>query len=277
MTVGVGALSADTDGRETRAVVVCSDRMVTWGNTEFEHDIPKIIPITDRIAALMAGDAIRGSRIVRESTNQVLAGSPSVLSVVQAAAHQYSALRRDQLQTEFFAPRGIAMQQFYQGLQNQMVGKLALDLDGVVARFNYGVELLIAGVDDAGAHLYFVGNPGHSNSDFEQIGFCAIGSGAIHAQQSMIGLGHTRERGLEETIFNVYASKRRAEAAPGVGHYTDIAVIRDSGITYLTHDQLARVGELYADMYRPITDTLRRRLVGMQLLESGTSDLAQIE
>jgi hypothetical protein len=77
--------------------------------------------------------------------------------------------------------------------------------------------------------------------------------------------------------LNVYASKRRAEAAPGVGHYTDIAVIRDRGITYLTHEQLARVGELYADMYRPITDTLRKRLVGMQLLESGTSDLAQIE
>src|SRR5690242_19861162 len=59
MTVGVGALAADSDGRETRAVVVCSDRMVTWGHTEFEHDIPKIIPITDRIVALMAGAALR--------------------------------------------------------------------------------------------------------------------------------------------------------------------------------------------------------------------------
>jgi 20S proteasome alpha/beta subunit len=45
----------------------------------------------------------------------------------------------------------------------------------------YNAELLIAGLDERGAHIFFIGNPGGMSTAFYQIGFTAIGSGAIHA------------------------------------------------------------------------------------------------
>ena len=47
MTVCIGALCSDATD-----VVVISDRMVTLGHlTEFEHELPKINNITDRVVA----------------------------------------------------------------------------------------------------------------------------------------------------------------------------------------------------------------------------------
>lgn len=86
-------------------------------------------------------------------------------------------------------------------------------------------------VDDSGAHVYSVQNPGRPEYLHDVIGYATIGSGAIHAVQSMIDFGHSTKAQYHETVFRVYASKRRAEVAPGVGLDTDMAVIsagRDS-------------------------------------------------
>src|SRR4051794_24783722 len=76
-----------------------------------------------------------------------------------------------------------------------------------------------------GGHIYSVQNPGRPELLNDIIGYAANGSGTIHALQSMIGLGHSPEAEYHTTVFRVYASKRRAEVAPGVGADTDLAVI----------------------------------------------------
>ena len=262
MTICLGALCAGADGTDAAAVVVASDRMVTMGGiTEFEHEVPKVTQIGDRIVALAAGDALRGAQLINELRRDVHHGAQQLQNVAATAAALYAALRRQQIESEILSPRGITMQQFYQGLQQAMLPQLVINIDNLIGTFNYNLEVLIAGADDSGAHLYAITNPGGSYDDFQPIGYAAIGSGALHAVQSLIGMRQTPLRCLHETVFNVYASKRRAEAAPGVGRETDVVIIQANAITRVEQPVLQQLDTLYQEYQRPVEE------IGKQLNE----------
>ncbi len=267
MTICIGALCSYPNVHPSKALVIASDRMVTFGGiTQFEHEVSKIIEVTDKIVIMTAGDALKGSRLARDIMTHIPAGSPTVKGVADASALRYTELRKEQIEAQIFTPRGISMQDFYQGLQQRILPQLVGAIDDQVATFDYTLDLLIAGVDEAGAHLYSVVNPGGSISDFAPIGYHAVGSGALHALQSMIGFKHMGARELPETLLTVYASKRRAEIAPGVGADTDIAIIHNGGITYIDKAVLTQLEALYAEFQRPITDEMRTKLDGLELI-----------
>jgi 20S proteasome alpha/beta subunit len=265
MTVCIGALCADRTGQPSRAAVVASDRMVTLGGlTEFEHEVPKIRRVSDKTLVLTAGDALRGAQLAGDVASHIPAGAVSVSSVAEAGVRAYVERRRQQIESTLFTPRGLTMEAFYNVLQSRLLAQLAGMLDQQVASFDFGVDALIAGVDDSGSHLYAVRNPGLM-SDYAPIGYSSIGSGALHAMQSMIGFRHTSSRSLYECVFSVYASKRRAEVAPGVGQYTDMAVITDAGASFLASDVLDQLAQLYDQHERPVSEELRERILGLNL------------
>jgi hypothetical protein len=198
---------------------------------------------------------------------QTPAGAPTVRGVAESVSNRYVELRRQQIDSDIFHPRGIDIQQFYGGLQQRLLGPLAGALDGQVAEFNYGVELLVAGTDDSGSHLYSVLNPGGQPNDFHQIGFHAIGSGMLHALQSIIGFGHTGKRPLYDSLFTVYVAKRRAEVAPGVGKDTDIGIITESGITWLTEAHLKNLEKIYNDYQRPVSKEIKEEVAKLDILK----------
>src|SRR5439155_16914821 len=195
MTVCISALCAGPDGA-AKNVVVVSDRMVTLGRlTEFEHEVPKITNITDRVVALVAGDALRGSQLIK---NVVEAGvaPPLVRDLAQLTALKYAEMRDAQIEAEVFRPRGMTRSQFYQGgapaLGQQP--QIFFGIDNQVATFNFNVEVIVTGIDERGGHIFYVGNPGQTLSSFHQIGYHAIGSGALQALQSLLGFGHISGR-----------------------------------------------------------------------------------
>ena len=262
MTICMGAICSDLQHRSERAVVVASDRMVTMGGLqEFEHEVPKVNEIGDCVVALVAGDALKGNYLVRAVRATVTAAG-NVRGVADSAADRYAELRHELVDASVFGPRGITLSEFYRGLQPTMLAQLVGGLDQQVAALDPGLELLIAGVDDEGGHLFQIGNPGGRGSvvDFAPIGFGAIGSGALHAIQAMIVFGHAPARGLNDTIFRVFAAKRRAEVAPGVGHDTDLLVITDDGVTKLPPEALAILQSIYDDYNRPIQAELDKKV-----------------
>ena len=113
--------------------------------------------------------------------------------------------------------------------------------------------------------MFVIGNPGGAFNDFGQLGYIAIGSGGLHAVQSMIGFSHTSSHTLSQTVFAVYVSKRRAEVAPGVGKDTDLAIITNSGIAHLTVEQLNSLEELREEYQRPVSQELQDKLKALQL------------
>lgn len=278
MTVCIGAVCCDKNGKQRSGVVVASDRMVTMGQLiEFEHEIPKLTQLTDSAVALVAGDALRGSRLVRDVSAQLTAtGVTSVPQIAELAANHYSALRLAQVNDEFFRPRGLQIQHFYSILHQQLNPQLSVFLDNAAATFNYNVELLVGGVDHDGGHLFHIANPGGSYTPFHHTGFGAIGSGALHAVQSLIQLRQAPTHTLHETVFAVYASKRRAEVAPGVGVDTDMAIIDSTGIYGLDESTLKGLGNAYIEYSQPLDKRLLDEVQKLQLMPDTKAE-AKIE
>lgn len=271
MTVCLGALCASPKGDAAKVIVVASDRMVTLaGLIEFEHEVPKIQIVNEHFLALIAGDALRGSRLVRSAAVGITTGSSSASDVASIIAATYAQLRLEQLNSDVFQPRSMNINDFYNGgIQQRLLPQIAGQLDMVVAEYDFGVALLMAGVDDTGAHLFSIGNPGGSFNDHAQIGYHAIGSGWLHAIQSMISFGHTSQRDLNETIYAVYASKRRAEVAPGVGLDTDMMIISEAGNQKLTTPQLEKLKKLYDEQQKPVREEIKQQMGKIKLFEGG--------
>jgi 20S proteasome alpha/beta subunit len=268
MTVCIGAICADQAHEAANALVVASDRMVTMGGFyEFEHEVPKLTPIGNKVVALIAGDAARGAGIVRDVASFAKAGTHSVSTIVQRTCDLYVEHRQRQVEADVLLPRGMTLERLLQGVG--LNPQVLFGIDQTMAQYPYGVELLIGGVDDAGAQLYVVVNPGGSFSDVRGIGFTAIGSGAIHAVQSMIGFGHVPFRGLRETVFAVYASKRRAEVAPGVGKDTDLMVVTEDGQYRVEGEALEALEDLYQEYQAPMAEELRNKMSALRLSKEG--------
>jgi hypothetical protein len=248
--------------------------MVTLpGFIEFEHAIPKMKVASARAISMSAGDALTGTRMAQEVA-QSFAGTPTVLDIAQRLAAQYEATRTARIEQQILALRGLNWQSFYGGHATFNV-QITVMLDQQMQGFNLGVELLLAGVDDSGAHIYSIQNPGRPEFLHDVIGHVAIGSGAIHAVQSMIAFAHTANAEYHETVFRVYASKRRAEAAPGVGLDTDMAVISSGGIHWLTHDELEQLRSIYEDFQASTTTALTRQLETFKLGEAAAEKVSE--
>jgi len=232
--------------------------MVTLGRlTEFEHEVPKITNITDKV---VAGDALRGAQLIRNVVESGVA-PPLVRDLAQLTAIKYAEMRDAQIEAEVFRPRGLTRLQFYQG-GAPAIGQqpqIFFGIDNQVATFNLNVEVIVTGIDAHGGHLFYVGNPGQTVSSFHQIGYHAIGSGSLQALQSMIGFGHMSGRSLHQTIFACYASKRRAEVAPGVGKDTDLAILSNKGMFKADQGTLDSLEELYQEYQKPASDVLMKR------------------
>src|SRR5258708_14711693 len=159
MTVCMGALCQQKQPGDT--IVLASDRMVTWmGVTEFEHRVPKAHEISSTALILVAGDVLTGARIAR-ATKALLAGQtapPGSMDVIaDMAAACYANLRQEIAAAQFFAPRGLSVQQYYQ-MQQQLNPQLVSMLDSGLANLDLGVELIVTGMDANDGHFHSVGS-----------------------------------------------------------------------------------------------------------------------
>jgi 20S proteasome alpha/beta subunit len=262
MTICMGAVCQD---EATSAVVVASDRMVTWASlTEFEHRVPKVRSIGATAVALIAGDALTGTRMAEEVASEKAGQALSVEQFADALSDRYVAIRMECVEADLLKARGLSLQTFYQ-MHQQLVPQITGGIDQEMAQYNLGVELLVAGVDGSGGHVFTIHNPGGRHLRHDVIGHAAIGSGWIHAIQSMIGFRHAAMQQLDETIFRVYVSKRRAELAPGVGRETDLMVITPSGPERLTEEAIAQLSELYGELESSAGKVLEGKIQSLKL------------
>jgi hypothetical protein len=269
MTVCIAALCKDGD--EPRAVVV-ADRMVTLGSfIEFEHAMPKMTETSPYAIAMIAGDTLVGTRLAQEAADELSAAGPSINDIAEQLAAEYEGTRRNRMEEDLLTPRGLDLESFYNG-HNALNPQVVAMVDNQMSQYNLGVEVLLAGVDPSGGHVYTVQNPGGAVRLHDIIGYAAIGSGTIHAVQSMIGFGHTANAGYHETVFRAYASKRRAQVAPGVGADTDMAVISGSSVHWLDEEELGRLEEIYVRYSASTAAELAKELQDFNLDEKAADD-----
>jgi 20S proteasome alpha/beta subunit len=265
MTVCIAALCQNDD--DAPHVVVAADRMVTLGGfIEFEHAVPKMKEASSLAITMVSGDALVGMRLAEEVVDALAGSNPPIAQIAQTLAARFEVARQQRLEQQLLRPRCLDIATFY-GSHQALNPNIVAMIDNQMTQFNLGVELLLAGLDPTGAHIYSIVNPGPPEFAHDVIGYAAIGSGTIHALQSLIGFGHCATAGYHETVFRAYAAKRRAEVAPGVGRDTDMAVISDAGIHRLTEEELGQLQEMYEAFEASTSKDLEKRLAGFKLGE----------
>lgn len=262
MTICIAAI-CDKNGK----VVVAADRMLTGGDVEFEQDRNKIETMADRIAILTAGSALRHVDLLRNVQKGVQNRRDiTVADVVDELKGRFAELRQQRAEEQYLRPLGITFGQFVQR-QGSLPEMLALRLTANIEAAELDMEFIVAGVDQIGAHIYHVHDPGMAEC-FDAIGFCTIGSGERHATLTFIRSEYTVGCLLNQALFLVYQAKRDAETAPGVGaQYTDIAVIDDRGVQFVARSTMETLQSIYEErrrVYRNGQDEVQGRIAEME-------------
>lgn len=231
-----------------RKVVIAADRMLTGRDVEFEQEVQKVHLVTESCAVLAAGSAVEQVEVIRNSRPELASRrNPTVRDVVDELKRQFVATRKRRAEELYLRPLGLDLGTFLQ-LQSTLAEPLLLRLTRNIEAEELELQLLVAGVDSRGAHIYLVDDPG-TEYCFDAIGFCAIGTGEHHAELAFIRSGYSPQVGLNRAVFLAYQAKRDAEMAPGVGaRFTDMAVIDQDGVRPLHENVLAALAETYQQL-----------------------------
>lgn len=237
-----------------QVIIVASDHMVTAGflMLEFEHPGSKIELLTPACVGMTAGDALASTElfdICRAKVNQLSA--PTIEIIANEIKEQFSCLRRRRAEERLLGPRGLTMRMFYvDGLMSKLHPEMAFGIDREITQSKFPIEVIIAGVDSSGAHIYGIDDPGIANI-YDKLGYHAVGSGCRHALYAIIDGNHSIKRGLNETVYLVYEAKRRAQLAPGVGSDTQMAIITSKGVHSLTKKDIGHLASIYEKKIAP--------------------------
>jgi hypothetical protein len=262
MTVCVGAVCAGGE-----KVVVAADRMFTFNapvSLEFETGEKKIEAISTACVALTAGVAPPGKEIILAS-KKLLGGAltPAVDVVAETIKASYIQIRANKLREMIIIPL-LGPDYLKHESMNVSVPQYLEKQQGVfqnivvqASQFNLQAEFLVAGIDDAGGRLAYIGHPG-TIAWLDTLGYGAIGSGAIHATMRLALAGLSRATSLQDTIYRVYEAKRAAEVAPGVGPTTDMAVVHRNRVAYMSHGTMENLKAIFNDAHGMLRPDLTR-------------------
>lgn len=249
MTICIAAICESGE-----SIVVASDRMITAGflALEYEHPGSKLDRISPCIVGLTAGDALIVTELFGLCRDRIQElQTPAVAKVAEVVKDQFINLRKRQVEELYLRPRGLTLEEFYrEGYINRLPDQLAFTLDSDMWKQGLGLDVIIAGVDDTGAHIYGIDDPGTLHC-YDRIAYHAVGSGLTHALLTLAGNQHCQERSVNETVFLVYEAKKRAELAPGVGSATEIGIVAAKKVVELSDEDKRLLQEIYTQKVTP--------------------------
>jgi len=240
------------NGEVDHKVIMAADRMITsdYLEIEFEHPHPKLIALTQNCVVATAGDALAPSDLYDLTRRKITRSmhTPQIAEIVSLLKDSYIELRERKIEDHILRPAGIpSIEHFYKN-QQFMHPEIILKTFDEIKKFDFGVQLLIGGVDNSGSHIFAIANPGVSYN-LDGLGYDAIGSGENHAILTFIGANYHSNVSFEEALYLAYKAKRISEKAPGIGkNYTDLWVIEPEEIYEVPDEEngLGKLKKLYS-------------------------------
>ena len=229
---------------EGKSGVVAADTMASFGqNVQVEAGCSKIAPLCGRLLVGGAGKKQQVDRIIQALRSAEAELEPLEMSGVMARmALECGALREDLCRQlggmldgllRFLgkAPDPKAV------LLNPQTNVLNL-LSSTVGACTLNAVFLALGRDPSGQmHLVTLEEQLVQPEDHDEVGFTAVGSGAMYAMVALDAHFPRANASLAAAVYGVYCAKKAAELAPHVGRKTDIAVLKDgAGIVFLDED-----------------------------------------
>jgi len=225
VTVCVALLS---DNR--RNVVGVADRMITAGDIEYEPPQQKVIPLTNSIVVMTAGDSSFNTEIINEVKEFVsvqLQSDPDtwlrVADVAKKFQEAMAFLSAQKAAVSRLTPYGLDLETFI-SRQSEFAPEFLDNLTAELMNFAVPtVEAIITGVDSGGGHIFVVDN--EELMCLDHLGFACIGIGQEHSSSQLMFDCYAPDAKFPIAMFEGYTAKKRAEVAPGVGEATDMFAV----------------------------------------------------
>ncbi len=246
MTVCISVLCKQED-----KTIVASDRMVTDRGIpiEFESSESKFRSYENdevKFVFTSAGSALLPERFKRAFKSN-LDSLQTVHQAANLAKNAHIEAKRAKFEEIILAPRGITIQEFYnKGMHNTERGE---EWDRLLSDFSLDIDIILAGVDQTGAHSFRITGGGDISGlmeSFNDLGFDAIGSGNSLARDSLTSR-YRADHSTGEALYVTYAALSNASQAPGVGNQYDIAVVDSSGVQSLQDEVIEHLADLYEE------------------------------
>jgi len=200
--------------------------MLTYADLiEFEPPQSKILYLNNKTLILYGGDTTDHVSIWRSAFQGKGKNTDSMTTaqIADAYALEFRNFRAKRAEMQVLTPLGLTLKS-YAAKRHQMSDYQLSELDRKLQESTRLLEVIIAGVDQTGAHIFTIVDPGVP-ACHDAFAFCAIGTGAYHARSQYMFLNYTKVWSWNDCVYATYAAKRRAETAPGVGRETVIVVV----------------------------------------------------
>ncbi|MGD0319067.1 MAG: hypothetical protein ABSB56_05190 [Nitrososphaerales archaeon] len=191
-----------------------------------------------------AGSAIAHMPIVQDVTIEILKeGTKDIDKIAEFTRNAYLKARNKKLEEEVLFPFGMNLQTYYQ-LQGGLDQTLTNVIVQNMAKYNYQLWMILAGVDEKGGHIYRLESPGKV-FNFDSIGYHAIGSGELHAMTTFIANNFHSGVLLKNGLAIAFEAKKRSEKAQGVGPETDMYIVTKEKVIHLPTQAVTDLDAMY--------------------------------
>lgn len=254
MTVCIAALcrwnysSGDKPDDWGVVAITASDRMITFGDVQYEPNQTKVANFSRNVMLLISGDYALHSEAIK-TTMKDLAGRQNVLprDVALMYGRAMQAIKRRHAEDIYLAPIGLNTDTLF-AQQKEMSDSLTSALINQLQDYRgEEVEALVVGVEPMGAAIFHVDTRG-TVTCADDVGFAAIGSGAWHARSQLMQVGYTNSALYFNALAAIFAAKKAADVSPGVGAKTDIHIVFRDNVERLeqgTYEKLHAVYDEY--------------------------------
>ncbi len=130
-------------------------------------------------------------------------------------------------------------------------------IEGQIDEFELGLQVLVAGVEKNGAHIYCIQDPCDFKT-FDDLGYHAIGIGARHALTSLMLKGYDKDTSFSRATLSTYEAKKIAEGAPGVGPKTTIVNITKTGPFVPNTKQIENLDKFYKQKVKDMSEVEKK-------------------
>lgn len=261
--------SISTDGS---TVVVIADRLITayLGRDdtpyEFESNIPKI-QMQGNVAIGFAGSSLLGSLIT-----SVNSGKKEYDEICNGISKKIKDIMNKDKESITERYTGLPLKEFYEK-QEALPDKLRNFAFGAMAEVDANVSFLVAGFDSDLKPRISIINSDDTYRE-ESFGYATVGSGSQFANMFFDVYGSDRNSGEIEELYFAYRAKRWGEFPSGVGHRTDIILIRKKGDNLVIRDEsslMSKIRNAYEKEHANIEK--ERKLILNELINQSNGEL----
>lgn len=209
------------------SIIGASDAMVSLPLLLATPPSTKCVSVYGSTAIMYAGSlALHGE--IMDTMIPVLGSQPELPTAEIAAlyAATYRELRSQHAAAAVLGNYGLDLPTFLarkRSIREEIASHLAARLDEYQFPENEDVEVIVAGIDATGPHIWTVTGGKPSNAAIQ--GYAAIGIGAEHAVSFLMRVAYDPRLPLPEALVMAFFAKRHGELAPYVGERTDLFTI----------------------------------------------------